>query len=55
MLAEILSDIGINIKNSDGSFREFGNIMSDIVEKWDSLETHDQDFISILLLRNALE
>ena len=40
-LIKAFENLGIAIKYTDGTFREFGNVMLDLEEIWDKLQEQD--------------
>jgi len=40
-LIKALKELGIAVKYTDGTFREFGSIMLDLEEIWDELQEQD--------------
>ena len=42
-LIKAFANLGIAIKYTDGTFREFGNVMLDLAEIWDKLQEQDNN------------
>lgn len=49
-----LKTVGISLKDSQGQFRDFDDIIFELAEKWDSLDTVSQRYIATIAAGNRL-
>ncbi|MGN0819837.1 MAG: phage tail tape measure protein [Christensenellaceae bacterium] len=43
---KVLNNVGISLRDSDGEFREFGNVLDDVANKWDRYDNVQQHAIA---------
>lgn len=46
-LTQIYNDLGISLYDTDGQLRSSYDILSDLSEQWDNLDTNTQNYIAL--------